>query len=239
MPIDIIIFAIISVIIFLKLRKEFGKTSDDDKTREKIINVLAEDQKENGNKQIIDITAQVQKKKEEPKKDNSFYSQNLKILHQELKKKVENDNKIKDILKDLDLVQFLKGADNALEITIEAFSKKDLETLKSLLSKNLYLEFKKELDSAEKKKQNIKSSVIAVIKKSIADIRVKPKFVYIDVKFKTEQINFIEDEQNNIVAGNKNKIAIIEEIWSFKKESNPKIINWQIIGITDVKSDTK
>lgn len=234
MSFDTIIFAVITVVVFLKLKKEFGKISGDDEARKKIIDILKEQKKDSNNK-VIDITPQIKANRKEQKKDGSFYSGNLKILEKTVKEKIEKDSKIKSVLKDLDLSLFLRGADNALEISIEAFSKKDLETLKMLLSKNLYSEFKKELDSAKDKKQEIKSSIISVIKKRISSVEVKNKFVYIDVKFKTEQINFIEDEDKKVVSGDKNKIEIIEEIWSFKKDINPKNINWKIIGITDVK----
>jgi len=238
MSFDTIIFAVITVVVFLKLRKEFGKISSDDKSREEIINSLLNKQKKGKKGEIIDITPQIKKQKEgrgEQKKDESVYVTNLEILNKKMKGDVEKDEKLKKVLKNLDLSLFLRGSDNALEMTMDAFSKKDVDTLKALLSKNLFEEFKKQLDSVEKKKQSIKSSIIAVLEQEIVDIKIKSKFIHIDVKFKTEQINFIEDDKEKVVSGDKNKIEIIEEIWSFKKDLNSKDNNWQIIGIVDVK----
>jgi predicted lipid-binding transport protein (Tim44 family) len=227
---DIIILILITVFIFKKLTSEFGKISEDDKDRKKVIEELLKKQKEAENNKIVDITPQIK-----THMDKSLYSKNLKLINKSLKNKIEKNSKLKKALEKLNLDLFLKGSDNAIEMTIEAFSKKNTETLKMLLSKNLYLEFKKQLDSAEKKKQNIKSSIISLINQEIINIELKNKFIYIDVKFKTEQINFIEDNKGNIISGDKNNIEIIEEIWSFKKDINSKDINWKIIGIEDVK----
>jgi hypothetical protein len=234
-----IIFVVITIVIFLKLKKEFGKTSHEDQEREEVINTVLKGQKQRNANKIIDIMPLIQRKtaldQKEEKKDDDFYVKNLELLNNKLKIKVEKDEKFKKILSLMDLSLFLQEADSAVEEVINVFSKNDLETLKKILSKNLYLEFEKTLDLTKNKKQHIRSSIISVIKKEILNMEIKAKLFYVDVMFETEQINFIEDEKGKIISGNKDKIEIIKEVWSFKREMSAKNINWQIIGIVDVK----
>lgn len=223
---DIIIFATIAVLIFFKLFSEFGKKSESDRVRERIVNSFPKPFNRKKKSKIIDVTGTVRERKEN---ETLFDIKKLK-LSKDLEEKILGS----EILKIINFVDFIERAEEGMDLAVDAFSRKDKKVLSLLLAKSIFSKFQKEIDAFKKKKQTIKSSIVSVLDKKIVDVSHNSKFVYIDVKFKTEQINFLMDENKKLIEGDKNKIEVVEEIWTFRREAKPKYPGWQITGILSV-----
>lgn len=226
--IDIVVFFVITVFIILKLKSVLGTRNDNDNVRQKTLDEFFKNQmnknnnKDNNNTKIIDITNQINKNKDDKNK-------NL-----ELDIKVD-DNVEKELKKiNFDEKKFLKGAENAVEMVNEAFSNKDLETLQELLSTKLYNNFKKQIEELNNQNRILKSSLISFLSKKIENIKIINKNICIDMTFDMEQINFVEDQEGNIVMGNKKQIQKVKEKWTFEKKTNDKTNFWIIKNIENI-----
>lgn len=227
---DIVVFFIITVFIALKLRSVLGTRNENDDIRQKTLeeffkskamqNDIMPSQNKKG--EIIDITGQIDKKiKEKPQ--NITLSINVA------------DSVKKELIKiNFNETNFLKGAENVVEMVNDSFSNKDLETLKELLNVKVYNNFKQQIDELNQQNRILKSSLISFLSKKIDNIKIDNKIIFIDVIFEMEQINFIEDKDGNIVMGNKKKIQIIKEKWTFERKVNNKNNFWLIDNIENV-----
>lgn len=223
--IDIVVFFVITLFIILKLKSVLGTRNDTDNVRQKTLdeffkNQMNKNSVKSNNAEIIDITNQINKN-----------NQNT-ILELD----VEVDDNVKKELKKInfDEKKFLKGAENAVEMVNEAFSNKDLETLQELLSTKLYNNFKKQIEELNNHNRILKSSLISFLSKKIEDIKIINKNICINMLFEMEQINFVEDQEGNVVMGNKKQIQKVKEKWTFEKKTNDKTNFWIIKNIENI-----
>lgn len=225
--IDIVVFFVITVFIILKLKSVLGTRNDTDNVRQKTLdeffkNQMNKNNNKDNNAKIIDITNQINKNKDDKNK-------NLEL-------DIEIDNNVEKELKKInfDEKKFLKGAENAVEMVNEAFSNKDLDTLKELLVAKLFNNFKKQIEELNNQNRILKSSLISFLSKKIEDIKIINKNICINMLFEMEQINFVEDQDGNIIMGNKKQIQKVKEKWTFEKKVGDKTNFWIIKNIENI-----
>lgn len=124
---------------------------------------------------------------------------------------------------------FKKTAEKAVVIILDAFTRKNFLALKDMLTENMYEIFSKNIKEAEEKKYSYKTVIVSFDEVSIVDKNINHNEQSIKLKFKMKQINYIEDENKNIISGSKDKVDIITENWTFIK--NPSNGFWLLKSI--------
>ena len=204
---DIVFLIIFTAVIIFKLKSVLGTRNDNDNIRQKTLEEFFKNKIDEANKaktsqqtsdaKIIDITDQITKNNK-----STEFKLNIDVADN-VKKELEKINFNED--------KFLKGAENAVEMINDSFSNKDLETLKELLTTQVYNNFKKQIDELNNQNRILKSSLISFLSNKIDNIVVKNKNINIDVLLEMEQINFVEDKDGNIIMGSKKKIQKVKE----------------------------
>lgn len=227
---DIVFLIIFTAVIIFKLKSVLGTRNDNDNIRQKTLEEFFKNKIDEANKvktsqqtnnaQIIDITDQITKNNK-----STEFKLNIDVADN-VKKELEKINFNED--------KFLKGAENAVEMINDSFSNKDLETLKELLTTQVYNNFKKQIDELSNQNRILKSSLISFLSNKIDNIVVKNKNINIDVLFEMEQINFVEDKDGNIIMGSKKKIQKVKEKWTFEKKTGDKTNFWLIKNIENI-----
>lgn len=217
---DILFFLFITLFFIFKLKNTIGLKDDNDIRQKTIDEFLKEKLSKNGtqtaNEKVIDI--------EQIKKKNSI---KLTIdVADNVKKELTKINFNED--------NFLKGSQNAVEMVNDAFSNKDIDTLKSLLSEHVFENFKKQIDTLINQNRILKSSLISFLSSKINNIYIENKAILIDVLFEMEQINFVEDKDGKVIMGNKKKIEKVKEKWVFEKKISSKDNFWIINNIENI-----
>ncbi len=217
---DILFFLFITLFFIFKLKNTIGLKDDNDIRQKTIDEFLKEKLSKNGtqtaNEKVIDI--------EQIKKKNSI---KLTIdVADNIKKELTKINFNED--------NFLKGSQNAVEMVNDAFSNKDIDTLKSLLSEHVFENFKKQIDTLINQNRILKSSLISFLSSKINNIYIENKTILIDVFFEMEQINFVEDKDGKVIMGNKKKIEKVKEKWVFEKKISSKDNFWIINNIENI-----
>ena len=131
----------------------------------------------------------------------------------------ENEQKFETIYKQVDAFDhklFLGGAKKAFEIIITAFNKGDKNTLKNLVSKDVYTTFVNAIDSGN---NNPDSQFYSLVVDGIEDARVENGKITIAVNFISEQI--LNNNEDEVV---KNK-----DTWVFEKPENSKGPLWTLV----------
>ena len=217
---DILFFLFITLFFIFKLKNTIGLKDDNDIRQKTIDEFLKEKLSKNGtqtaNEKVINI--------EQIKKKN-----NIKLtidVADNVKKELTKINFNED--------NFLKGSQNAVEMVNDAFSNKDIDTLKSLLSEHVFENFKKQIDALINQNRILKSSLISFLSSKINNIYIENKTILIDVLFEMEQINFVEDKDGKVIMGNKKKIEKVKEKWVFEKKISSKDNFWIINNIENI-----
>ena len=132
----------------------------------------------------------------------------------------ESEQKLETVYSQVDSFDhkvFLEGAKKAFEIIITAFNKGDKNTLKNLVSKDVYVAFETAIDSGS---NNPNSQFYSIVIDGIENAKVENGKIIIGVNFVSEQI--FGDNEENIV---KNK-----DTWVFEKYESSTAPAWTLIS---------
>jgi predicted lipid-binding transport protein (Tim44 family) len=126
---------------------------------------------------------------------------------------------------------FLKGAQAAYEMIINAFASADKKTLKDLTSPEIYKSFITVLDERKNKKYINQFTFIGIKKAKIENVDKKNSFYTVKTRFVSEIISCIKDENNNIIEGSLDEIQTVNDVWSFSKDLNSDDPTWLLTEI--------
>ena len=132
----------------------------------------------------------------------------------------ENEQKLEVIYKHITSFEhksFLEGAKKAFEIIITAFNKGDKNTLKGLVSKNVYNVFEKAINEGS---NNPNAQFYSLVIDGIDDAKVENGKITISVNFISEQV--LGDNEEDVI---KNK-----DTWVFEKPEKSSGPAWTLIS---------
>lgn len=124
---------------------------------------------------------------------------------------------------------FIEGAKSAFEMLISAYREGDRDTLKMLLSKELYDDFDKSLKTEDEAGKRTQGTVIAISKAEIREARIKGTQATIEVQFMSDQIQVTRDKDNVIIEGDASHEVEIDDHWVFTRDLKSLNPNWTII----------
>jgi predicted lipid-binding transport protein (Tim44 family) len=126
---------------------------------------------------------------------------------------------------------FLKGAQAAYEMIVNAFAAADKKTLKDLTSPEVYKSFVGVLDERKNKKYVNQFTFIGVKKAKIENVDNKDSFYTVKTRFVSEIISCIKDANNNIIEGSPEEIQTVNDVWSFSRDLNSDDPTWNLTEI--------
>jgi predicted lipid-binding transport protein (Tim44 family) len=141
--------------------------------------------------------------------------------------KVEENVNTKEFKEDI----FLKGAQAAYEMIVNAFASADKKTLKDLTSPEVYKSFVSVLDERKNKKLVNQFTFIGIKKAKIENIDKKDSFYTVKTRFVSEIISCVKDADNNIIEGSLDEIQTVNDVWSFSKDLNSDDPTWHLTEI--------
>ena len=126
---------------------------------------------------------------------------------------------------------FLKGAQAAYEMIVNAFAAADKKTLKDLTSSEVYKSFVGVLDERKNKKYVNQFTFIGIKKAKIENVDKKDSFYTVKTRFVSEIISCIKDANNNVIEGSPEEIQTVNDVWSFSKDLNSDDPTWHLTEI--------
>lgn len=219
MSADLIVLAAIAVFILLRLRSVLGqKIGHDQPPPPKMKEPLGED-----SERVIQIG---------PKSAD-------KELDEMLREAMREPETIPDSFKDsvaeiraidpnFSLKDFTKGAEAAFEMVVQAFAKDDRDTLKQLLSKELFQQFKDALEVRKKEESYEETTLIAILKTEPISIETRKNTAVITLRFESEQIRVMRGKDGKIISGDPSAIQTADDEWTFERDLRSNNPNWTI-----------
>jgi predicted lipid-binding transport protein (Tim44 family) len=133
-----------------------------------------------------------------------------------------------------DVRHFLTGARQAYEMIVTAFAEGDRKTLKGLLSKEVYEGFVAAIASRESRGERIESNFIGIEKAEIADATLKGSTAQITIRFVSQLISVTRDKAGVIIDGDPKKVTDVIDIWTFARDVASKDPNWKLVATESV-----
>lgn len=228
--IDIIILAAVAGFIIFRLRSVLGKRIGHE---QHFSSGFVSPSSESEEERVIQLPHVNGKEEEERVRFNSNYDNN-----EQLSENITNNPEIAAGLvaissKDnsFSYQQFIEGAKSAYEMALEAYSNNDIDTLKSLMSEEVYSSFADSIKEYQENNHKIDLTLVSILSEEPVSAGVNKNIAYIAIRFESEQIHLIRDENNEIISGDASRIEKEVDIWRFErniKSSNP---NWQIVAV--------
>lgn len=218
---DILFLAIVAIYIFMKLKSQLGNVDEEEKKsiRAKLDSRMQEIQKEvvRQAKEVI----------------NQANSENI-LTKNQLTSGLDISSKkaLDEILQksNITLDFFVEGAKSAFEMILTAFAKGDLETLKSLLSPEIFNSFQSAIKEREVNKQKLTTNLISIKNVEISQVSLNENLAIIKLNIFSKQINYVCNENNEVISGVKDQINEMSDSWTFSRDINSVNPNWQIIA---------
>ena len=210
---DIILFAMLAAFLVYRLRSVLGKRTGHENRRSDSLSV-PEGASETGNDNVVALPDRAPEEEEQDFEADSPLSAGLTQV------------RIAD--PSFEAETFLKGAQSAFEMIINAYAAGDGKTLNTLLSADVYENFASAIRSRELANNSQESTLVGIDNAELLEVEMQGDEALVTVKFVSEQINATIDDNGELVDGDRSTIVTVTDIWTFSRNSQSSDPNWKL-----------
>ncbi len=215
---DIIVIAAIAAFIILRYRATLGQNSGFDVKRD-----AQEKRNEQNQPKVLDIPVAKPVHRPQEAKPSTDLAKEFEAYEGDYKKMMALDPSFS-------FEGFLSGAKAAFEMVLKGFNEKDVKTLKMLLAKDVFDDFKEAIDAQKEKGLTQETTLVGIHSADVTDVQMKKSKAEITVQFSSEQINVIKNDDDEVVEGDKSRIVTVEDEWTFERDLSSQNPNWTIVN---------
>jgi len=164
--------------------------------------------------------------------DSALRAKNLQSVNVDTLEKIDKDIAPPFEANHFNETSFLKGAQAAYEMIVNAFANGDKKTLKDLADPEIYKNFISVIDERQSKKIKNEFTFIGIKKAKIEEVRNQDTLYSVKVRFISEIISSTKDEAGKIIDGNNNEIQTVNDVWVFRKDLNSEDPTWYLKEIS-------
>lgn len=125
---------------------------------------------------------------------------------------------------------FIGGARAAFDMVVDSFAQGDTDTLRNLLSDDVYENFAAAIRDRLSNNQTHETTVVGVDVAEIIEAEMDGRNALITVKYVSEQVNVTRDEEGEVVDGDPSAVIRITDIWTFARDVSSSNPNWTLIA---------
>lgn len=130
---------------------------------------------------------------------------------------------------------FLAGAAAAFEMIVVAYAKNELNTLKPLLSPEVYSQFASMVQDRESRGESMETELITTRPPKLESVEMQKEMAIVSVRFQSEQVNVIKDQSGAVIDGDEDHIESVTDIWTFARDTSSPDPNWLLIATRSVE----
>ena len=230
-----LIFLVIAVAIFLKLRSVLGRRTGDEEARFERYKQQEAQRRAAASSNDKIITLPRRDREEAPKPAEEPRS--TAAAEERVRAIAGADASVERGLMDIVRVDpsfepdgFLKGGKVAYELIVTAFAEGNRRSLKELLSREVYDGFAGAISDRESRGETIEQTFVGIKAADIVEAELKAGIASVTVKFVSELISATRDRGGEVVAGDPKKIKEVTDIWTFSREVASRNPNWRLIA---------
>jgi predicted lipid-binding transport protein (Tim44 family) len=228
-----LLFLVLAVVIFIRLRNVLGRRTGNE--RPPFDPYTAPDQKRPGGPKTNEPVVALPRGRGAPVAEASVPS--VEDIEAKLGGHAPKDSPLARSLTQLmradpsfDPGPFLDGAKAAYEMVVMSFAEGDEETLRNLLSSEVFEGFETAIRERESRGEKVESNLVGINKADIIEADVKNRTAYVTVKFVSELISVTRDADDEVVEGDPKKVREVTDIWTFARDITSKNPNWKLVA---------
>ena len=126
--------------------------------------------------------------------------------------------------------QFLEGASKAFEFIVTAFANNNTDTLKPLLSPDVFSRFASAIQDREDRGETMETELVVLRPPKLEAAEIDGSRAMLVVRFQSDQVNVVKDKDGNIIDGDRDHIETVTDIWTFARELHSDSPNWQLVS---------
>ncbi len=123
---------------------------------------------------------------------------------------------------------FLSGARRAYELIVTAFAKGDRDTLKTLLSQEVFDGFAAEIARREQQGETLETAVVAIDSATVDAARAIGGRNEVTVRFVARMMSVRRDSAGETIDGGQSRKVI--ERWTFARDAKASDPNWKLVA---------
>jgi predicted lipid-binding transport protein (Tim44 family) len=236
--ISTLLFLVLAVVIFLKLRSVLGRRTGHEQTRYERYKAQQEAAQRNGKLAGQDKVVTLPRREREELEPRPVAEQQVRADVEERVKGLAAGNAgiakgLVDIVRADETFEpdtFLKGARAAYELIVTAFAESNRKALKSLLSREVYEGFAGAITDRESRGEQVDQSFVGIKSADVFEAELKNGMSQVTVKFVSELISATRDKGGEVIAGDPKRIKEVTDIWTFAREVASRDPNWKLIA---------
>ena len=128
--------------------------------------------------------------------------------------------------------RFLEGAREAYRLIVTAFAARDRDSLRPLLSDEVYAAFDTEIHGHEERNETVNYALLGFSEVRILHAELKGRVAEITVRFAAQFVSSTIDSNGVVVEGDSKATREVVDIWTFDRDTRSGDPNWTLIATT-------
>jgi predicted lipid-binding transport protein (Tim44 family) len=235
-----LLFLVLAVVIFLKLRSVLGRRTGHEQTRYERYKAQQQETAQRNSKlagsdKVVTLPRRERDEQLEPRPVT--VPQARADVEERVKGLAAGNASVAKGLVDIvradesfDPDTFLKGARAAYELIVTAFAEGNRKALKNLLSREVYEGFAGAITDRESRGEQVDQSFVGIKSADIFEAELKSGMAQVTVKFVSELISATRDKAGEVITGDPKRIKEVTDIWTFAREVASRDPNWKLIA---------
>lgn len=125
---------------------------------------------------------------------------------------------------------FVEGAKKAYAMIVEAFAKGDRETLRNLLSPEVFDSFAAEIVARERRGETAEAHVVSIEAATVEAAKVELRKAQITLRFVVELQSVRRDSAGAVIEGDPARPLQIVDLWTFARDVAARDPNWKLVS---------
>jgi predicted lipid-binding transport protein (Tim44 family) len=214
---DIIIYALIAVVLLVRLWAVFGRRNDSDRQRPNPFITPAPGVRDDEDVMVL---------AERGRKPGAPPLAPLAAAPQSLQGTLDA---IKQLDPSFDEKQFLQNMRTLFTKIVDAFAKGDLADVKAYLGPVVLSRFAAAIAARKAAGETLSCRIVRIRDAETAAARLEDSRVFITMRIVSEQENILRDTAGEIVSGAAGKVEEITDLWTFARDMKSPNPAWQLV----------
>jgi predicted lipid-binding transport protein (Tim44 family) len=125
---------------------------------------------------------------------------------------------------------FVEGAQMAYEMIVSAFAAGDRKALKPLLARDVFDGIVSVIDDRESRNETVESNFIGISKAEITEASLEGRNATVTVKFVSELVSATRNEAGAVVDGDPTEVMTVTDVWAFSRDVTNRDPNWKLVA---------
>lgn len=137
--------------------------------------------------------------------------------------------------KSFDPAGFINGAKAAYEMIVTAFAEGDRRTLRNLLSREVYDGFVSAISQRESRGEKIEFKFVGIDKAEITEAALKNGAAQVTVRFVSKLVSATNDKAGKVIDGDPTHVGDVTDIWTFARDVASRDPNWKLVATESIE----